>query len=189
MNYPRNVLEIPSATPETTDAAQYMYRNGRKQWNLCGEFCVAYVTQDEAHTSNIDSFLDYWQANALKWYQSAFYGGLGRTTGIYDLEKMLEAYGYITPCKRFNLIPSSPLMIKDVLVGYQAIIGVHIDYTGYLVGSGIPHWVVLENLTLVDNNHSIVDIYNPYTNNIEPYSWREFMNSTGAYKNGIWVPR
>lgn len=151
--------------------------------------CVAYITQDTANTANIDDFLDYWQAQDLSLYQSLFKNGLARTTGIYDLDRMLEDYDYKTPSLRFGEIPIAPLSVKEMLFEYQAIVGVHIDHTGYLVGKGIPHWVVLEDITIVDTNHAIVDIYNPFTNSIEPYSWREFMTSTGVYKQGVWVKR
>lgn len=162
-----------------------MYRKGTKQYNLCGEFCVSYVLG----IMNIDDFLDEWEAKDLKWYQQVFKNGLSRTTSISDLEEMLSNWGIMTPCNRF----SSPLptleYLSAQLIDQQAIIGVNIDYTGYLVGKGIPHWVVLNKLTVADKNHAIADIYNPYTNAIEPYSWKEVMTSTGVYKNGIWVHR
>ena len=189
MKYPDNILQIPNATPETNDAAQYMFRHGRKQYNLCGEFCVAYVAHDIAHTDNIEDFLDYWQAKQLKWYQSVFQNGLSRTTGIYDLDIMLKEYGYETPSQKFAAVPMNVDAIQEKLTQYQAIVGVKIDWTGYLVGSGISHWIVLENIHVVDKHRAIVDIYNPYTNRLEPYSWRELMTSTGAYKGGIWIRR
>lgn len=179
--YRNNILEIPNATFDTKDAAQYMYRKGTKQYSLCGEFCVAYVLG----VSNIDTFLDNWEAKDLKWYQQVFKNGLGRTTGIYDLEKMLAVYDVVTPCQRFTL--ATPEFFSEKLKLQKSIVGVQIDYTGYLVGKGIPHWVVLDRITVIDKNHAIVDIFNPYTNALEPYSWKEFMTSTGAYKNGIWV--
>lgn len=187
--YSDTVLSIPNATPETTDAAQYMYRHGKKQFNLCGEFSVAFCAKDHFQNDNIEDFLDYWQAKQLKWYQSVFYNGLSRTTGIYDLEVMLKEYGYDVPAQRFATVPMTPDAVANKLVGFQAIVGVKIDWTGYLVGSGIAHWVALDRINVIDKNHAIVDIYNPYTNRKEPYSWREFMTSTGSYKNGIWVKR
>jgi hypothetical protein len=187
--YRDNVLKIPNATPETRDAAQYMIRHGRKQYNLCGEFTVAFCMQDEAGTDDIDAFLDYWQAKDLKWYQSVFQNGLGRTTGVYDLDRMLSAYGVQTPSKPFAVCPMNPLGLSTVLKDFQAIIGVQIDHTGYLVGKGIPHWVVLDRLTMIDSLHAICDVYNPFTNSMEPYSWKELMTSTGSYKSGIWVRR
>ena len=186
--FPANVLTIPHATESQTDAAQYMIRHKQKQFNLCGQFCVAYCMSDNTHSNNIDEFLDYWEARELKWYQSVFRNGIGRTTGIYDLEKMLGAYGIQTPCEPiYRMI--DPYFFDDKLRSHQAIIGVQIDHTGYLVGKGIPHWVVLEDLNVVDRLHAVCAIYNPFTNNMEPYSWRELMLSTGAYKQGLLVER
>lgn len=187
--YPDHVLTIPNATPETRDAAQYMFYRGRKQYNLCGQFCVAFCVKDETATDNIDDYLAYWEAVDLKWYQTLFKNGLARTTGIYDLEKMLTAYGYQTPLSRFADIKITPLTVFTALDFHQAIVGVKIDSHGYLVGSGIPHWVVVDRITVIDELHAIVDVYNPFTNAMEPYSWRELMISTGSYKQGIWVPR
>lgn len=187
--YPSNVLKIPNATPETKDAAQYMFYKGRKQFNLCGEFCVAYSMQDDTASNNIDEYLAYWEAKDIKWFKTLFNNGLARTTGIYDLEKMISAYGYTTPLKRFADIKTTPLAISTVLDYFQAIVGVRIDNHGYLVGNGIPHWVVLEKINVIDELHAIVDIYNPFTNAMEPYTWRELMTSTGSYKYGTWIPR
>lgn len=183
------ILKIPNATPDEKDAAQYMIRHGRKHYNLCGEFCIAYLAQDEAHTDNIEDFLDYWQAKNLTRYQSLFKNGLARTTSIYDLDGLLSDYGYSIPSLRFGNVPMTPLSIQEMLKHYQAVVGVHIDYSGYLVGKGIPHWIVLESIAIIDNLHAIVQTYNPFNNAMEPYSWRELMTSTGAYKNGIWVRR
>ena len=187
--YPDKVLQVPSETPIQTDAAQYMIRHGKKQYNLCGEFCVTYCVADERNSKDVDSFLNFFESNDLKWYQAIFKGGLGRTTGIYDLERMLAMFGFKVPMKPFSKIVMNPLVVEDLLLDFQAIIGVQIDHSGYLVGKGIPHWVVLERCVVIDEIHVIVDIYNPYTNAIEPYTWREVMLSTGSYKQGIWIPR
>lgn len=187
-NYP--ILQIPSATDNEKDAAQYMLYRGRVQYNLCGEFCVAFCAQDRAHTNNIDEFLKYWESTQLSWFNTLFRGGLARTTGLYDLEKMLAAYDYPLPIRKFSGgLGLKPMFVAQMLAFYQAIVGVHIDYTGYLVGKGIPHWVVLHSITIADENHAVVNLYNPFTNFIEPYSWKELMTSTGSYKQGLWVER
>jgi len=185
--YPDRVLQIPNATPETKDAAQYIIYKGRKQYNLCGEFCVAYCMRDDAHnTDSIDDFLNYWEVKNPKWYQTLFKNGLSRTTGIYDLKIMLDAYEaeYIP----LN-IGSYPLGYLAMLDRYQLIVGVSIDHTGYLVGQGIRHWEVLERILVIDDRHAICDLYNPFTNAMEPYTWRELMNSMGPYKQGLFVER
>jgi hypothetical protein len=188
MIYNQPILKIPNATETTKDAAQYMLYRGVKQYNLCGQFCVAYCMGDEANTDNIDDFLKYWEAVAQPWWKTVFNSSnLARTTGIFDLSKMLSAYNaYYMP---WSKIPVNMNYYSDILNSHQAIIGVKIDHTGYLVGSGIPHWVVLDGISIMDNNHAIVDIFNPFTNQIEPYSWRELMTSTGGYKQGLWIER
>lgn len=187
--YPDRILKIPSATPETMDAAQYLIRKGKRQYNLCGEFCVAYLMKDKSHTDSIDDFLDYWEAEDLKWYQSWFPNGYARTTSVYDLQRMLGDYGVTGTFPKFSDIPLQPNWIEGMVAGCQAIVGVQIDNTGYLVGRGIPHWVVLTRFIAIDKNHAIVDVYNPYTNAIEPYGWREFIISMGIYKQGFWIKR
>ena len=187
--YPDHVLSIPNATPETKDAAQYFFHRGRKQFNMCGELAVAYCMQDEAYTDNIDDFLAYWEAKELKWFNSLFKDKLARTTGVYDLNKMLVAYGVTNTFPLAEVIVKNPYIVREQLVEYQAIVGVQIDYTGYLVGKGIPHWVVLNNVLVIDDTHAICTIYNPFTNAMEPYSFKELMTSTGAYKYGLWVER
>jgi len=189
--YPNQVLRVPNATPSTTDAAQYMYRVTKAgkvaNYNLCGHFCVAFCMRDEAHTDNVDEFLNYWEVTALKWYETAFNKGLGRRTGINDLKAMLDAYG----AKYLDLsLPSKPIAYLAMLDKYQLIAGVSIDSpVGYLVGQGIRHWEVLDRIMVIDESHAICDLYNPFTNAMEPYSWRELMNSTGPYKQGLWVER
>jgi hypothetical protein len=187
--YPDHILKIPNATPETRDAAQYMFHRGRKQFNLCGEFCVAYCMQDEAHTDDIDEFLAYWEAKEPKWYNSLFKDKLARTTGVYDLKKMLGAYDVTNTLPLADVIFKNPYVVREQLVSYQAIVGVQIDYTGYLVSKSIPHWVVLESVLVIDDLHAICSVYNPFTNAMEPYSWKELMTSTGAYKYGLWIER
>ena len=190
-DYPDHVLTIPNATPNPNDAAQYMYRvvKGGKviNYNLCGEFSVAYCMRDEAHTDNIDDFLDYWQAQPISRLQQALVNnGLWRKTGIPDLKMMLDDYG----AKYNEMVPPvNAALFAALLVDYQLIIGVSIDNTGYLVGQGIRHWEVVERITVIDDKHSICDLYNPFTNAMEPYTWRELMTSTGAYKLGLWVER
>jgi len=189
--YPDHILKIPNATPSQTDAAQYLYRIVKAgkviNYNLCGHFCVAFCMQDDAHTDNIDDFLDYWEAQPVTRYQQALVkNGLWRKTGIPDLKYMLDCYD----AEYIPLIP--PLTAMDCLVmldKFQLILGVNIDWTGYLVGRGILHWIVLDRIMVVDNNHAIGDIFNPFDNAITPYSWRELMTSTGAYKQGLWIER
>lgn len=184
MNYKDNILEIPHATPQENDAAQFMYRHGKKQFNLCGHLSVAYCVG----ATNISAFLDSIQASIPKWYASAFPNNVSRTTSLYDLKVMLTEYGY-NNTKKFNAIPLTTPEVHNQLITHRAIIGVKIDVWGYLVGSGISHWVVIDDIEVLDAQYALVNIYNPYTNKTRPFSWREVMTSTGAYKQGLWVSR
>lgn len=187
--YPNNVLKIPDATPSQTDAAQYMIRKGKIQYNLCGEMCVAYLMKDDTHTDTLDDYLDYWEVKDPKWYQSWFPNGISRTTSLIDLQRMLGDYGVTGTFPKLTAIPMQTNWLEGMVANSQAIVGVNIDNTGYLVGKGIPHWVVLTRFTKIDANHAIVDIYNPFTNAIEPYGWKEFLNSMGTYRQGFWLKR
>ena len=185
--YNTPVLRVPNATESTKDAAQYMIYRGLKQYNLCMEFCVAFMMRDNAYTDNIDDFLNYWEAVDIKWWNSIFRSNLARTTGIYDIKKALAAYG-VQPTE-WREVPIDFASFEAKLTTHQAIVGVNIDYKGYLVGKGIPHWEVLDGITIFDDNHAMVSLYNPYNNLMEPYSWKELMTSTGSYKQGLWVER
>lgn len=182
--YPDNVIEIPSATPEKTDAQQYLIRHGVKCYNACGHLSVARVL----NYTNIDTFLDELELINRKLYVSLLPQGRCRTTGIYDLSAMLSTFGLQPPFLDFSKTKINPESVRGNLVDSKLILGVQIDHTGYLVGKGTPHWIVLEDV-LPLRNVSQVAIYNPFTNSIEPYSWRELMTSTGVYKQGLWVKR
>lgn len=184
--FPDNILEIPHHIPGKV--SQYMTINGVKNYNLCGHFCVAYIMQDEAGTSDIDKFLEYWEVQTPKLWKSLFNKYLGRTTSTYDLTQMILAYENVETFP-FSSVPRQPEILQNLLKTHQAIIGVQIDSRGYPVGKGISHWIVLEDLMVVDDVYSIATIYNPFNNSLRPISWQELMISTGAYKQGLWVKR
>lgn len=189
--YNTPALVVPSATPSTTDAAQYMVINGQAQYNLCGEFSVCFCAQGKTGIHNIDEFLLYLKSKDAAFVNSLFPNGIARTTGTYDLDQMLKLCGYTIPSKTF-VQPNQkidPPSIQSMLKTHRLIVGVHIDNYGYFVGSGVAHWVVLEDIKIADSQHAVCDFYNPYTNLFEPYSWREFMTTTGSYKNGLYVER
>ena len=196
MPFKRNLLKyndpnliIPSATPSETDAAQYVVIKGKTQYNLCGQFSVCWSSKEKTLIHNTDEFLLVLKEKDPALVSSLFPNGVARTTGTYDLECMLALFGYPTPCMKFSEVKIDPPTIRETLKEYRLIVGVHIDSGGYFVGAGTPHWVVLDELRIADSRHAICDFYNPYSNLIEPYSWREFMTTTGSYKNGIWVQR
>ncbi|MBI5933269.1 MAG: hypothetical protein HY867_06140 [Chloroflexi bacterium] len=188
----RPIVPIPHQTENPQDAAQYMIWLNQIQYNLCGELCVCYIAE-----APLDHMLTEWQAKAPTVWNSVFYGGRARTTGLPDLTSMLTIYGYPAPVRLdaglLDPILGRPLVtparMERMLVTHQAIVGVKIETTfGRLKPSGVGHWVVLENVYPHGVNGGVVQIYNPFTNHMEGYSWAEFTASMGA-PLGLWVAR
>lgn len=179
------IVPIGNPTPNPTDAAQYAVFKGQTQYNLCGELCVAYC----AHVS-LNDLLAEWEVKSPSLFNSVFYNGRGRTTGLYDLDSMLAAFDVETPSLRLDAALRDPILgralitpqrVETVLQDARVIVGVKIEgYLGRLKPSGIPHWVTLENVYPHDINNGTVEIYNPFTNHMEGYSWAEFVSSMGA---------
>jgi hypothetical protein len=186
------VVEIQHQTENPQDAAQYMQWLGKTQYNLCGELCVCYIAQ-----ASLGSMLTEWEAKAPSVWNSVFYGGKARTTGLPDLTSMLAVYdlpapirldaGLLDPILGRALV--TPARMEKWLMTHQAIVGVKIETTfGRLKPSGVGHWVVLNSVYPHGINNGAVEIYNPFTNLMEGYSWGEFIQSMSA-PLGLWVAR
>lgn len=184
--YNTPILKIPNATETLKDAAQYMWYRLTKQYNLCMQFCIAFIMMDDTGTNNIDDFLAYWEVKALSWWKTLFKTKIARTTGVYDVRKACEAYGVDIEIQEGSV---NAEYLFEKLKTHQAMSVVKIDYKGYLRSTGIGHWVVLDGIYLADQNHSIVDVYNPYTNLIEPYSLDELMRSSTNLRTTLWIER
>ena len=182
---PHNVVDMEGLqTASQQDAAQYIIYLGNVQYNLCGELCVCAIVG-----AGLGDFLKDWKAKPLSWYDRVFKGGKSRTTGIVELRDMASIY----PCEMMNiqdalLDPFSKRLLLSprrlaffVDKGWQVIVGVRIEGTrGELRGSGIPHWVVVQDVKPTNVNRALVTIYNPFSNRAEEYSWHEFTQSVGA---------
>lgn len=187
------IIPIPHQTESPQDAAQYMVWFNQVQYNLCAELCVCYL----AHVDLIDLITE-WGVKAPSIFNRVFYGGRSRTTGIPDLESMLSILSYPAPSVRLEAGLRDPILeralitparMESMLQLHQAIVGVKIDGTfGRLQSSGIGHWVVLNAVYPFGINRATVQIYNPFTNELEGYSWAEFTASMGA-PLGLWVAR
>lgn len=186
------IVHIPHQTENPQDAAQYMVWLNRVQYNLCGELCVCHL----AHC-DLGTMLEEWEAKAPSIYNNVFYGGRARTTGLPDLRSMLSIFGYSElptladglrdPVLERALV--TPQRMEKMLQEHQAIVGVRIEtYLGRLKPSGVGHWVVLNNVYPHGINGGAVEIYNPFSNQMEGYSWAEFTASMGA-PLGLWVKR
>ena len=177
--YPEEVL-IPHPTPEPNDAAQYMLLDGRVKYNMCGELCAAFIGGDD-----IDTFLTKWEAVSPGYYKWAVRGDNDNPTGTDALESMLKVYGYGFPLLRFQAGLTDPLIgfrispgrIQRMLKDHTLIAAATVDgYTGKLRGQGVGHWVVLDKIEPCGVNGGWVELYNPFPNRRQQYSYDEFIN-------------
>jgi hypothetical protein len=192
---PKFQVTINNPNP-TYSAAQYIDVEGRKKTKLCGQFCVAFILKEP-----IDSVLQRWKEVQPFIYATIVGGNQG--TGTAHLETILRAYGYNTQgdfteftrgltdlfLKRCLV---SPGRIAKMLKTHFLIAGVNIDgRTGRLKrGNDVPHWVVVDKLTPLGKNMGWLEIYNPFQNCWEEYSYREFTNAiVDGYWSGLWVKR
>jgi hypothetical protein len=198
-------VKIDNPNPIYT-AAQYIDVEGKKKTNLCGEFCVAFLVKD-----SINAVLEKWKND-----QPLLYGDIvvnNKPTGPHDLITILKSYGYNNegdiigfsavlgdPYNKQYL--PSPGRIAKMLQTHFLIAGVNIDgRTGKLKPSaGVPHWVVVDKITPIGRNAGgnggWVELYNPFSNDWEEYSYNEFTASIGpqardygAGWTGLWVKR
>jgi hypothetical protein len=189
--YPANLVTIPNQTPSTADAAQYMIWRGQVQYNLCGELCVCYITGN-----SLESLLAQWEARAPGMFKSVFKNNQSRGTTVTELESMLAVYsrsshrlerGLHDPILGRALV--SPRRMQELLQHDAAIVSVRIHpQTGNLQVTGILHWVVLTEVYPDGVNRGFVEVYNPFPNQVQRYSWAEFIAAMGV-PYGLWVSR
>lgn len=190
--FPGDVVSIQSPTIDPTDAAQYMVIRGQKQYNLCGELCVCYIYEED-----IEVFLEYWEAKEISIFRRIFGSGKARGTTAEELKSMLSVYG---PDLSMNLdkglwepVLNRPLVtpgrMAKMLETHRAIVSVHIDgATGNLRGGGILHWVVLDQVIPDGAGRGWVELYNPFNNRVQRYSYDELIKSMGGLY-GVWTKR
>ncbi len=198
--FPNEVL-IANPTPDPNDAAQYMAVEGDVKHNLCGELCVAFLVGVE-----IDLVLKKWKQDLPEAYNKIIGGKRDNATGAGTLEGILNLYGLSRPQGHifdFKTGLTDPLIgyrpspgrFNKMLQTHRLIAGVNIDGgTGRLRGAGVGHWVVLDKVMPVGRsggNGGWVELYNPFPNRREEYSYDEFTASCGGADNwnGIWVQR
>lgn len=185
--YPENVVPSNTQTTYPYDANQYIIWKNNIQYNLCGEFCVAYI-----FGKSIDDLLKDWEAKPTSLFNRIFKNGRSITTGISDLIDMINIYhgeydgiGRLRdPYGKYVLL--SPARLKNSLQEWRLILGCKISgASGELQSSGIPHWVTVVDVE-PDGFGGWVELYNPFPNQVERYSWREFIKSVGI-PHGIFV--
>ena len=189
---------IPHPTKDPNDPAQYMIWDSETvvKTNMCSELCVAFIGGDD-----IETFLRKWEAHDKLFYPWAVKGNSNKPLLWFHIDIMLEVYGYPKPNLKFKAgltdpgigFMPTPGRFKKQLETRVLIANVRIDSSGKLVskedGQGVGHWVVLDNITPYGVGRGRVEIYNPYPNRREEYSYADFIRSCAPSYTGLWVNR
>jgi len=174
-NYPADCVEIYDIqTPDKYDAQQYVNWKGVKQVNMCGEMCVAYLLR-----SPLSTILRDWEGMKPSFFRRIFGQGRAAGTGYGDLIDLLALFSVTgIPFLEKTYTPDALMQLVE---NKFVIAGCKIDSTtGRLRGQGVGHWVGITDVFQERTGYGHVDIYNPYPNRIERYSWAEFVASAHA---------
>jgi hypothetical protein len=190
--FPQGAVPTTTQTPTPNDAAQDIVFLGNVQYNLCGEFCVAFIAGD-----TIDHFLSQWQPRSPSVFSRIFLGGRSRPTGAGDVLDMLSVYGLtgqdlagLLADRIKNGLLLTPGRVAAISADHHIILGVNIDkFTGSLRGSGVGHWVCVEKVVPDGIGRGWVEFYNPFVNQIQRESWATVAASMGTQPYGLAVPR
>lgn len=192
-NYPKNCVDIPDQTVDPRDAEQYFILNGIKQTNICGEACAAFILGKP-----LKEVLTQWQRAEPEIWKSVLSSGKLRGTGYGELMTIFTTFQ--RPALSLTEMLTNPVIgrprytpftLQYILNGGQVIAGVNIDNAGRLKPSGIPHWIVVTAVHPERAGYGTLELYNPFPNRVEVYSWNEFALSarvpTGVYVPGVSV--
>ena len=179
-----SVVSIPNGIQQKNVnlPTQYITVDGIVKHNLCGEFCTAYVAG-----LSIDSVLNTLKEKSLPYYNMFVKKDL--PMGIDSLETMLKIFSInyerwtsVFSDARYGTI-ISPKILGRKLGKAKAIIGVKVDGTGRLNVNGYTgHWVVLTDCVHTHGcEDGVCDIYNPFWNRFETYSYQELMTSAKRF--------
>ncbi len=188
--FPPGTVAMPPQTQSFNDPRQYMVWLGKKQFNLCGEFCVAFL----AHKS-IDDLLTQWQPKAPNFFNRVFNilahgeeANVSRTTGKDDLRSMLSVYDKDAkdvnellwdPVKQ-GLVPT-PGRYAAITAKYDLILSVHIKPpTEDVTGEGVGHWICVTKVEPIGRNRGYVTFYNPLPNQMQREAWYNMAVYMGA---------
>jgi hypothetical protein len=190
-NFTYNVVSIEDQTPNPSDFEQYIMYQSIKQVNMCGELCVAYITNQ-----TLGNILTKWkQDNSPMWKRFFQTDQPARGTTYSDLAEILTLFNY----------PSEPLVsalyqshigrarytqksLTALLKKGHVIMSVSISpSSGLIQPNGVLHWIVLLNIVPERNGQGFVTFYNPAMNCIEGACWDGLMASAKA-PYGLFVP-
>jgi hypothetical protein len=162
-----DIADIQTADPN--DAQQYIDWKGIKQVNFCGQLCVCYSLG-----LKLSDFLNTWYTKQPSLYQRIFGAGRARGTGPGELVEMYQFMDI--NAKLYNDKQYSPARLQSL--ASHVIVSTRIDTaTGRLNGGGVGHWVLVTDVIPERTGYGFVDVYNPFPNRLERYSWAEFIAS------------
>jgi len=184
---PINCVDLSDIeTPDATDAAQYVLIDGVRQVNMCGEWCIAEILDIPG-----SAFIANWKEKDLPLYKRIFgliKGGKARGTGAAELVELLEFCG--VESSLLNLKKYNPNATVELLKTYHVIFSCSINgQTGALRSGNILHWCVLKKVFSDRQGMGWIQIYNPFFNCEEQYSWAEFVANTRNYPYGVMIPK
>lgn len=179
---PENCVLFENQTTDPTDAEQYIHYNGGRQVNLCGQISVAYCMG-----ASLTELLGMWREKSPSVWQRIF-GKAGKVaggTGVPDLISMFAAFDVKAESlaeaikdKYLNRIRYTVEGLQELNWNGYVILGVKIK-NGRLAPSGDLHWVVVRGVYAERTGYGTIEIFNPYFNRVESYSWQEFTASAG----------
>ncbi|HEX5809623.1 MAG TPA: hypothetical protein VFY25_13235, partial [Anaerolineales bacterium] len=152
---------------------------------------------------SIDTVLEYWKGVQPDLYNSLLGDSRNEPTGPEDLITILKAYGYnnedysyYRPGSKeiFGYAPGRDAQVIGKTHYLLAGVNIH-GTTGRLQPRGVAHWVVVTRLTpqgnMLGDNGGWVEIYNPFPNEWEEYSYREFMKAFNGMSEGatLWIKK
>lgn len=165
-------------TPDKTDAEQYIFWKTKiVQTNLCGQLSIARILNIP-----LAEVLSKWESGKPSLWKRVFGSGRASGTGWQDLIDILSIFGVKATSLELSLKNYKSPQTLSTLVDHSGIIvSVHIDgVSGRLRGQGVLHWCVIEKVVQERVGYGSVEIYNPFCNRVEVYSWAEFIASARA---------
>jgi hypothetical protein len=223
-------VEIPEdiKTPDLTDAAQFITWEGKRKTEMCGEFCTAFIAQKSianvltdwgAHSEEKKLYQEIFDEKNWKTKEVKI-PGKGKVkqkvepgTDLRHLRSILKVNGYKEEeLKNFTQgfedeglndggFKLATDRFKRMLDSYYLIVGVGIQRFTGILGGEIRHWVVLDKIEPEDVKRGRVEIYNPFYNRRERYSFEALIETAGGSEAlwrdahardsivGLWVKR
>lgn len=169
---PYDIVDLTGIqTLEPYDGEQYVWWDTKKQYNMCGQICVADILDIP-----LEEVLTKWKTLDVPFYKRVM--GSSGATNNDDLIRLLGLFG--RSAQRLVLSKYTPRLFGELVNKSKGVIvSVHLNtQTGALNGSGVLHWVRVIGVEpeRLDMGHVLV--YNPFGNAEEWYSWREFLATT-----------